>query len=101
MLFQCLSKAIKTKLPDIPFYVQNEMVDHCTIAIIAKRASGKSFLTREIMYKKRHVSCAVAISRTEKLNSFWERRNLNIFKYLKNYLHKGLSKLVIVKFKKN
>ena len=30
-----------------------------------------------------------------------DERNLNIFKYLKNYLHKGLSKLVIVKFKKN
>ena len=47
------------------------MADNCTIAIIAKRASGKSFLTREIMYHKRKVPCAVAISRTEKLNKFY------------------------------
>ena len=59
----------------------NEMVDHCTIAIIAKRASGKSFLTREIMYKKRHVSCAVAISRTEKLNSFYSEFIPDIYIY--------------------
>ena len=28
-----------------------DMVDHCTIAMIAKRASGKSYLTKEIMTK--------------------------------------------------
>jgi len=49
----------------------HEMVDHCTIAMIAKRATGKSFLTREIMYHKRNIAAAVAISRTEKLNSFY------------------------------
>lgn len=49
----------------------NKMVDHCTIAMIAKRATGKSYLTREIMYHKRHISSAIAISRTEKLNSFY------------------------------
>jgi hypothetical protein len=47
------------------------MVDHCTIAMIAKRATGKSFLTREIMYQKRNIASAIAISRTEKLNSFY------------------------------
>jgi hypothetical protein len=59
-----------TKLPIKKFNIQ-EMVDHCTIAIIAKRATGKSFLTREIMYQKRKIGAAVAISRTEKLNSFY------------------------------
>jgi hypothetical protein len=49
----------------------NEMVDHCTIAMIAKRATGKSFLTREIMFQKRKIASAIAISRTEKLNSFY------------------------------
>jgi len=49
----------------------HEMVDHCTIAMIAKRATGKSFLTREIMFQKRNISTAVAISRTEKLNNFY------------------------------
>jgi hypothetical protein len=59
-----------TKLPIKKFNI-NEMVNHCTIAMIAKRATGKSFLTREIMFQKRHLACAVAISRTEKLNSFY------------------------------
>ena len=49
----------------------HEMVDNCTIAMIAKRATGKSFLTREIMYQKKNIAAAIAISRTEKLNSFY------------------------------
>jgi hypothetical protein len=59
-----------TRLPIKRFNI-SDMVDHCTIAMIAKRATGKSFLTREIMYHKRHIAAAVAISRTEKLNSFY------------------------------
>lgn len=47
------------------------MVDHCTIAMIAKRASGKSWLTREILYQKRHIPTALIISPTEKLNCFY------------------------------
>jgi len=58
------------RLPIKKFNI-HEMVDHCTIAMIAKRATGKSFLTREIMYQKRNISSAIAISRTEKLNSFY------------------------------
>jgi hypothetical protein len=49
----------------------SEMVEHCTIAMIAKRASGKSYLTKEIMYHKRDIASAIAISRTEKLNKFY------------------------------
>jgi len=41
-----------TRIPIKKFDINN-MVDYCTIAIIAKRASGKSFLTREIMYQKK------------------------------------------------
>ena len=48
-----------------------EMTEHCTIAMIAKRASGKSYLTREILFHKRKIPCAVVISRTEKLNKFY------------------------------
>lgn len=48
-----------------------KMVDHCTIAMIAKRASGKSWLTREILYQKRHIPTALIISPTEKLNCFY------------------------------
>jgi hypothetical protein len=59
-----------TKIPIKQFNI-DEMVDHCTIAMIAKRATGKSFLTREIMYQKKNIASAIAISRTEKLNSFY------------------------------
>lgn len=52
------------------FNIKN-MVNHCTIAMIAKRATGKSYLTKEIMYHKRNIASAVAISRTEKLNHFY------------------------------
>ena len=31
----------------------SEMVDHCTCAMIAKRASGKSYLTKELLFHKR------------------------------------------------
>lgn len=48
-----------------------EMVEHATIAMIAKRASGKSYLTREILFHKRDIPTAVVISRTEKLNKFY------------------------------
>ena len=58
------------KLPIRKFQI-DDMVDHCTIAMIAKRATGKSFLTREIMYQKKNLAAAVAISRTEKLNGFY------------------------------
>ena len=48
-----------------------KMQEHCTIAMIAKRASGKSYLTREILYHKRKLPATVVISRTEKLNRFY------------------------------
>ena len=59
-----------TRLPIKKFNI-SDMVDHCTIAMIAKRATGKSFLTREIMFQKKNIIAAIAISRTEKLNSFY------------------------------
>ena len=60
--------ATKLQLKKFNIYT---MVDHCTIAMIAKRATGKSYLTREIMFHKRHIASIIAISRTEKLNSFY------------------------------
>ena len=49
----------------------DDMCDHATIAMIAKRASGKSVLVKEIMksiQKKKKVPSAVVICKTEKLN---------------------------------
>ena len=47
------------------------MPDNVTIAMIAKRASGKSYLTKEILFHKRDIPTTVAISKTEKLNKFY------------------------------
>ena len=47
------------------------MPDNVTIAMIAKRASGKTYLTREILFHKRNIPLTVAISKTEKLNRFY------------------------------
>ena len=38
---------------DIKKFDMNKIHDHCTIAIIAKRGSGKSYLTRDILYHKK------------------------------------------------
>ena len=67
------TKSVKfgsTYLPIKKFEIK-DMCEHATIAMIAKRASGKSFLTREIMYHKRSIPVAIAISRTETLNAFY------------------------------
>ena len=48
-----------------------KMAPYSTIAMIAKRASGKSYLTREILYHKRDIPTGVVISKTEKLNKFY------------------------------
>jgi hypothetical protein len=47
------------------------MPDFVTIAMIAKRASGKSYLTRELLFHMRDIPTAIAISKTEKLNKFY------------------------------
>jgi hypothetical protein len=49
----------------------SKMCDHATICLIAKRATGKSFLVKEMMYHKRNIPTIIAISKTEKLNSFY------------------------------
>ena len=46
------------------------MPDFVTIAMIAKRASGKSYLTKEILFHMRDIPTTIAISKTEKLNKF-------------------------------
>ena len=61
------SAKIKLKRFDL-----KNMAQHSTIAMIAKRASGKSYLTREIMYHKRNMPSCLVISKTEKLINFME-----------------------------
>ena len=69
-----------TRIPIKKFDIST-IENYCTIAIIAKRASGKSFLTRELLFKKRKVGCMVAISRTEKLNRFYSNFIPDIYIY--------------------
>jgi len=59
-----------TKLQIKKFDVST-MVDHSNSVFIAKRGTGKSYLTKEILFNKRKLPSAIAISRTEKLNSFY------------------------------
>jgi hypothetical protein len=45
--------------------------DNTTITVISKRNTGKSFLTREILYHKRKIPTTIVVSKTEKLNRFY------------------------------
>jgi hypothetical protein len=45
--------------------------DYVTIAIIGKRGTGKSYVTRELLFHKRDIPSTVVVSKTEKLNKFY------------------------------
>ena len=68
------------------------MPDNVTIAMIAKRGSGKSFLTRELLFHKRHIPTTIAISKTERLNKFYGDFIPDIYIY-ENYSNELLSKV--------
>ena len=69
-----------------------EMPDNVTIALIAKRASGKSYLTREILFHKKDIPTTLAISKTEKLNKFYGEFIPDLYIY-DNYNSAILNKL--------
>ena len=69
-----------------------EMPDNVTIALIAKRASGKSYLTREILFHKKGIPTTLAISKTEKLNKFYGEFIPDLYIY-DNYNSAILNKL--------
>ena len=68
------------------------MPDHVTIAMIAKRGSGKSYLTRELLFHKRHYPCTVAVSKTERLNKFFGEFIPDIYIY-ESYSNELLGKI--------
>nr|QFG74530.1 MAG: hypothetical protein [Megaviridae environmental sample] len=68
------------------------MAEHATIAMIAKRASGKSYLTREILFHNRHIPTTLVISKTEKLNKFYGNFVPDIYIY-NEYNNTILSKI--------
>jgi len=51
----------------------NDLCDHATIALIARRASGKSWLVKEILKVRKDLPSSVVICKTEKLNSFYSK----------------------------
>ena len=69
-----------------------DMPDNVTIALIAKRASGKSYLTREILFHKKEIPTTIAISKTEKLNKFYGEFIPDLYIY-DNYNSTILNKL--------
>jgi hypothetical protein len=51
------------------------------VTIIAKRGTGKSFLVRDLLYHKRHISKGIAVSATEESNSFYGEFIPDLFIY--------------------
>lgn len=50
----------------------SKMVENPSIVMIAKRGSGKSFITRELLYHYRHMPGGVVIAPTDKMNHFYK-----------------------------
>lgn len=50
----------------------DSMVINPSIVMIAKRGSGKSFVTREIIYNYRHIPGGAVIAPTDRLNAFYK-----------------------------
>lgn len=48
------------------------MVKHPSIVMIAKRGSGKSFITRDIIHHYRHMPGGAVIAPTDRMNSFFK-----------------------------
>jgi len=65
-----MDEDIYDKLPIQEFRL-NEMVDDPSIIMIAKRGSGKSWITRAIMYEKADIPVGIVISNTEKDSPFF------------------------------
>ncbi len=63
------SKKISVKLKKFDFSMMSETA---TVAMIAHRGSGKSFLMRDLLYHFRHIPVGTVISRTEALNRFYK-----------------------------
>lgn len=66
------------KIP-IPEFSLNEMEGNPSIAMIAKRGSGKSFVVRAILEKYKHIPVGIIISPTEQDNPFYAKFFPNAF----------------------
>lgn len=59
-------------LTDFAEFSPENISEHPCIVIIAKRHSGKSYVTRELMYFMRDIPAVVVISGTEQVNPFFK-----------------------------
>lgn len=57
---------------DLRKFQLNELCDHAAICMVAKRASGKSWVVRDIMSFKRDIPCGIVIAPTDKLSGFYD-----------------------------
>lgn len=68
-----------------------QMSEHPAIVMIAKRASGKSWVTRDIIYFFRHLPCGAIIAPTDRLNSFYK------FFFPDLYIHYDITETIFTK----
>lgn len=67
------------------------MVENPSIVMIAKRGSGKSFVTRDIIYHYRHIPGGVVIAPTDRMNSFYK------FFFPDLYIHYDIKETILKK----
>lgn len=69
----------------------DKMVNDPSIVMIAKRGSGKSFITRDIIYHYRHIPGGVVIAPTDRMNSFYK------FFFPDLYIHYDIKETILKK----
>lgn len=69
----------------------SKMVIDPSIVMIAKRGSGKSFITRDIIYHYRHIPGGVVIAPTDRMNSFYK------FFFPDLYIHYDIKETILKK----
>ena len=69
------------------------IADDKTVVVIGKRGTGKSWITRDILYHKRHIPCGVVMSCTEEGNGFYGKHVPDLFVY-GDYKQEVLEKVI-------
>ena len=78
------------KLQILEFKLES-MVPHPAIVMVAKRGSGKSWITRDIIYNYRDMPCGAVISPTDRLSSFYK------FFFPDIYIHYDINETIFKK----
>lgn len=78
------------KFQILEFDLKNMVMDP-SIVMIAKRGSGKSFITRDIIYHYRHIPGGVVIAPTDRMNSFYK------FFFPDLYIHYDIKDVILKK----